>query len=149
MRYLAIDFGRRRTGVALSDEAGKWAFPHATWEGWSRQRIIDEILVTARREAVQGIVIGMPLAVDDTPPPMQEPIRQLAALLRTALDEARLQVSLHFQDERYSTAVVLGQLREADISQRRARDAGGDASTDARAAAVILQNFLDANAPSD
>jgi len=145
MRYLAIDFGRRRTGVALSDEAGKWAFPHATWESWSRQRIIDEILATVRREQVQGIVIGLPLAVDGVPPPMQQPIEQLAELLRTALKESRLEVTVHFQDERYSTAVVLGQLREAGISQRQARDAGGNASTDARAAAVILQNFLDAN----
>jgi len=145
MRYLAIDFGRRRTGVALSDEAGKWAFPHATWEGWSRQRISEEILTTVQVQQVQSIVIGLPLAVDGAPPPMQEPIQKLAEMLRTALAESRLEVTVHFQDERYSTAVVLGQLREAGISQRRARDAGGQASTDARAAAVILQNFLDAS----
>jgi putative Holliday junction resolvase len=144
MRYLALDYGRRRTGVALSDENGKWAFPQATWEGWNRQRIINETMHLLRLHDVQCLVLGLPLAADGAAPEMQKPVLQLKELLQTALREARLDVTLQMQDERFSTAVVLGQLREAGISQRAAREDNGAGSTDARAAAVILQNFLDA-----
>lgn len=145
MRYLALDYGRRRTGVALSDEDGKWAFPQTTWEGWNRQRIIDETVRLVRLHGVECLVLGMPLATDGAAPEMQKPVRQLMELLQAAFREAQLNVSLECQDERFSTAVVLGQLREAGISQRAARDDNGAGSTDARAAAVILQNFLDRN----
>ena len=146
MRYLALDYGRRRTGVALSDEDGKWAFPQATWEGWNRQRIIDETISLLRLHHAQCVVLGLPLAADGAAPEMLKPVLQLKELLQTALHEARLDVELKLQDERFSTAVVLGQLREAGISQRAAREEVGAGSTDARAAAVILQNFLDAQA---
>jgi putative Holliday junction resolvase len=149
MRYLALDYGRRRTGVALSDEDGKWAFPKATWEGWSRQRIIDETLQLARLHQVECIVLGLPLAADSAVPEMQKPVLQLKEILQTALRNARLDVDLQMQDERFSTVVVLGQLREAGISQRAAREENGPGSTDARAAAVILQNFLDAKSSSE
>lgn len=149
MRYLALDYGRRRTGVALSDEDGKWAFPQATWEGWNRQRIIDETLQLLRLHNVQCLVLGLPLAADGAAPEMQKPVLQLKELLQTALHEARLDVTVQLQDERFSTAVVLGQLREAGISQRAAREDNGAGSTDARAAAVILQNFLDAKARTE
>lgn len=145
MRYLALDYGRRRTGVALSDEDGKWAFPQTTWEGWSRQRIIDEVLQLVRLHGVQCLVLGLPLAADGAAPEMEKPVLQLKELLQTAFREARLDVTVQLQDERFSTAVVLGQLREAGISQRAAREDHGAGSTDARAAAVILQNYLDRN----
>jgi putative Holliday junction resolvase len=148
MRYLALDYGRRRTGVALSDEGGKWAFPQATWEGWNRQRIIEETIRLLRMHNVQCLVLGMPLAADGAAPEMQKPVLQLKELLQTALREARLDVTLRLQDERFSTAIVLGQMREAGISQRAAREKDGASSTDARAAAVILQNFLDARTTS-
>lgn len=146
MRYLALDYGRRRTGVALSDEEGKWAFPQTTWEGWNRQRIIDEAVQLVQLHGVGCFVLGLPLAADGVAPEMQKPVLQLKELLQTALSEARLDVTVQLQDERFSTAVVLGQLREAGISQRAAREDNGAGSTDARAAAVILQNFLDAKA---
>jgi RNase H-fold protein (predicted Holliday junction resolvase) len=76
-------------------------------------------------------------------------VLQLKELLQTALRNARLDVDLQMQDERFSTVVVLGQLREAGISQRAAREENGPGSTDARAAAVILQNFLDAKSSSE
>ncbi|MEO6907827.1 MAG: Holliday junction resolvase RuvX [Abditibacteriaceae bacterium] len=147
MRYLALDYGRRRTGVALSDEEGKWAFPQAVWEGWSRQRIIDEVLQLVRLHCVQCVVLGIPLATEGVAPEMQKPVLQLKELLQTTFREVRLNVTVELQDERFSTAVVLGQLREAGISQRAAREDNGAGSTDARAAAVILQNFLDRNSP--
>jgi len=149
MRYLALDYGRRRTGVALSDEEGKWAFPQSTWEGWNRQRIIDETLQLLRLHCVQYLVLGLPLATDDAAPEMQKPVLQLKELLQTAIQEARLDVTIQMQDERFSTAVVLGQLREVGISQRSAREDNGAGSTDARAAAVILQNFLDKQSRSE
>lgn len=143
MRYLALDYGRRRTGVALSDESGQWAFPHATWEGWNRQRIIDETLQLIGRFAVQCIVLGLPLATDAAAPEMQQPVLQLQNLLQTALQQANLEVTVQCWDERFSTALVLRQLREVGISQRAAREDMGSGSTDARAAAAILQHFLD------
>jgi RNase H-fold protein (predicted Holliday junction resolvase) len=66
------------------------------------------------------------------------------AALGAALQEAQIAVPIERWDERFSTREALNQMREAGISQMQGRQSNGANSTDARAAAVILQGFLDA-----
>lgn len=145
MRYLALDYGRRRTGVALSDEAGAWAFPHAMWEGCGRAKIIEQTVQLVRQHAVDAVLLGLPKTLDNdgAPQEMERHVLQLQSLLEAAFKAARLEITVQTWDERFSTALVLRQLREAGISQRAARHADNAGSTDARAAAAILQNYLD------
>jgi putative Holliday junction resolvase len=144
MKFLAVDFGARRFGLALSDEAGRLALPHGvhTRKPNDNRGDIEALVRLAKVNEIGGIVFGLPggsAGSEET----ARVARNFVAKLETAAAEAGLELEFHWWDERFSTAEVLRGLAEAGISQRRAREAQGAQATDARAAAVILQGFLD------
>ena len=61
MRFLGIDFGERRIGLAISDENGRVATPLTVLERSSDAQVIDEIIDLARREEIGHLVVGEPL----------------------------------------------------------------------------------------
>jgi putative Holliday junction resolvase len=148
MRYLAIDYGRRRIGLALCDEAELLASPFATRERQSGKastsRLLADLIETMRAQHVEGIVLGLPRGASGEETEMERETRAFGAALQNALRAAKIAIDIEWWDERFTTAQVLTSLRAAGISQKAAREAGGAGSIDARSAAVILQNFLDA-----
>ena len=144
VRSLGIDFGQRRIGLALSDPTGLLARP---WRAISRRgparMIADElarVIVQLRDEddGLSAVVLGLPRRLSGDPTDMTEAVRSLADRLRTLTD-----VPVVLQDERLSSReaeALLGR-REKDWRKRKA-------ALDATAAAVILQDYLDAAAGS-
>ena len=143
MRYLAIDFGKKRIGLAISDDAGMFASPYATRRRLGTARDVEEIITTLRGLGAQGIVFGLPRSSDGSRGPLENETRALAAALQDGLRAANLEIEIEWWDERFSTAEALTHMRAAGISQKRGRESSGTDSVDARAAAVILQGFLD------
>lgn len=143
MRYLAVDFGARRIGLAVSDESETLATPHSTRQRQGTRRDAAAIIEAVRGLGAQGIVFGLPRALSGGPGEGEEAARAFAAQLQQGLRAANLPIEIVWWDERFSTREALGQMRDAGISQKRGRDASDGSSTDARAAAVILQGFLD------
>ena len=130
MRFLGVDYGRRRIGLAWSDDSAMLARPWqtlaaaATLRDWQRD---DD-------SALGGIVIGLPRRLNGEATDETAPVRAFAAALETATG-----LPITLQDERLSS-------HEAEMGL-----AGGErdwckrkAVLDAHAAAVILQDFLDA-----
>jgi putative Holliday junction resolvase len=148
MKYLAIDYGLRRVGLATCDEAEFFASPYATREigegKKSAQRLLREIVETVQTLGIEGIVIGLPRAASGEVSEMETATRNFCEQLENAMKHAGLEVSIEWWDERFSTAQVWSGLRAAGVSTRQAKAAIGDSSIDARAAAIILQDFLDA-----
>lgn len=133
MRYLGIDVGRARIGVALADEVLRTARPLRVVE--RRGDVPDLALlaeVAAEFEVTQAVV-GLPLNMDGTEGPSADFARRFAAKLGEAL---RVPVAL--QDERLSTFEAQSRLRERGLSAKASRPL-----VDAEAAAVILQDWLD------
>lgn len=133
MRYLGIDVGRARIGVALADEVLRTARPLRTVE--RRGDVPDLALlaeVAAEFEVTQAVV-GLPLNMDGTEGPSAEFARRFAAKLGDALE-----VPVALQDERLSTFEAEARLREQGLSAKEQRS-----RIDAEAAAVILQEWLD------
>jgi putative Holliday junction resolvase len=146
MRYLAVDFGKKRIGLAISDDAGMFASPYATRRRRGTAHDVEEIIATLRGLGAQGVVFGLPRSSDGTRGPMENDTRALAAALQERLRSSGMETEVEWWDERFSTAEALTHMRAAGISQKRGRESGGTDSVDARAAAVILQGFLDAKA---
>jgi putative Holliday junction resolvase len=145
MRYLAVDFGTRRLGLAVSDETGTLASPYAARERQGTRRDVAEIIRTARGLGAQTIIVGRPRHLQSGETGSSEAGAQaFVTALETALQEAKLLIAIERWDERFSTREALNQMRESGISQLQGRQASDANSTDARAAAVILQGFLDA-----
>ena len=139
MRVIGIDLGERRIGVAVSDASGTLARPLKTIErGPSDADAIETLsAMIAELDAeddVGSVVVGLPGRLDGTPSPQTRRINAMVSRLA-----ARLAVPVFTQDERLSSREAEERLalKETDWRKRKAK-------LDAAAAAVILQDFLDA-----
>ena len=138
MRSLAIDFGSRRVGLALSDEGGGFATPYDVLQVTSPSDAEEQVLRVARKEGVEQLVVGLPLNMDDTVGPAA---KAAAVWGRSIAQRAGLPVV--FIDERLSSFSA----EQGLIDRKR----GGEKITreqkkqrlDALAAAGFLQEFLD------
>ena len=140
MRYLAIDFGMRRLGLAISDDSGRLASPYAVRERRGTKADVADIVVTLRGLGAEALLVGRPRSTQDGQIGDSERAADaFVQALETALRHAGLAVPVERWDERFSTREALGQLREAGISQKRGREDIGSGGVDARAAAIILQ----------
>lgn len=146
-RLLGIDLGERRIGVALADGDGSPARPHSTLRRASdpaRDAAALEQLIAANR--VDEIIVGLPLEASGSEGPQSTITREWAAAIAERLD-----VPLTFRDERLSSHVAEGRLgpmkrgRSGGPPSKTQRDAHR-ARVDREAAAIILQDELDARA---
>jgi putative holliday junction resolvase len=131
MRYLGIDYGNRRTGVAICDARETIASPLAVLVG--QKDLIGRIVRILKKEEVEAIVLGLPLNMDDSEGPQARIVREFASKLQT-----QISLPIHFQDERLSSFAASEKLDEIGLSWEAKRD-----RIDALAAAEILQAFLD------
>ena len=135
-RYLGIDVGAVRVGVAVCDPDGVLATPLVTVPrdagGGSDLRAIAELV--AEHEAV-GVVVGLPRTLAGREGPAAEAARAFADALAGVLD-----VPVELSDERLTTVVATQQLRERGVKGRKQR-----AVVDQAAAVAILQGWLDAH----
>jgi len=142
---VAIDFGGRRVGLAVSDASRTLARPLETLtrpHGAGDRQVVTavlEVVETLERDAepVDTLVVGVPRRLDGSPNEQTPQVEQFVAVLRAAttrtvvMQDERL--TSHEADERLA-------LNERDWKKRKAR-------LDAAAAAVILQEFLDTARP--
>lgn len=133
-RLLAVDWGERRIGLALSDETQTLAQPLGTLTRRTGKRFpMQPLLDHLQTHDVVGIVVGLPL---DASGAEGEPARAARAL---ALDiERRSGRPVALWDERFTTARVRQAVREMG-----GRTEGRAADVDALAATVLLQHYLD------
>ena len=153
-RFLGIDLGARRVGVAVSDFEGRLATPLVQIEPRDPRELVDRIARLAEDEEIGGVVVGDPRHATGEASPGTALAARLARELGTTLG-----LPVWLWDERWSTAAAEDSLREADATRRGGRAGGaggpgsGRASAKARArrreqvnqvaAALILQSFLD------
>ena len=144
MRYLAIDFGTKRLGLATCDAHIGVVSPYAARERAGTKRDVADLMLTIRGLSIEAIVFGLPRALQENQTNASETaVRTFATALETALREAEMKTEIFWWDERFSTVEAQAQGREMNLSQKRGRTSTGSDSIDARAAAVILRGFLD------
>jgi putative Holliday junction resolvase len=131
MRYLAIDYGTKRTGLAICDPAETIASPLGVIEG--QKDLINKIADVVEKENVEAIVLGLPLNMDDSTGPQAKLIFQFGEQL-----EKLLVIPVHFQDERLSSFGAEEKLASAEFTRKKKKK-----HLDAVAAAEILQAFLE------
>ena len=133
-RYLALDLGAKRIGVAVSDELGLTAQPVLTLE---RRRSMREDLRSlarlARRFGVAGVVVGNPLHLSGEPSPRAAKTQAFAAELGDLTG-----LPIHLWDERLTTHEAHQLLYQAGHARQEHR-----LVVDQVAATLILQSFLD------
>ena len=136
-RWLGLDVGDKRVGVALSDETGTLARPLEIIDR-GQKNPYKRVVALAAEHAVAGVVIGLPLNEDGTTGVQAAKVREFCDRLG-----ANVPVPIHLQDERWSSSEA------GAIVKMKPRKVARPAHDDAVAAAVILQRFLDEKHKAD
>lgn len=134
VRILGIDHGRRRIGLALSDELGLTAQPLLTLEHRNMRQDVRSITRLCRRYSCGAIVVGWPIHMSGDRSTRANEVETFAEALR-----AQAALPVHLWDERLSTAEAHRHLDAAGRGLRDRKDV-----IDQLAAVLILQSWLDA-----
>jgi putative Holliday junction resolvase len=124
VKVLALDFGAARTGVAVSDATGTIARPLGVVERAASRDGLARIGELVRQEEAEHVVVGLPLTLRGEHGSQAKETEAFVRALRAAI-----QVPVETYDERFTTTLA-------------SKD-GGEAPEDARAAAHLLESYLD------
>lgn len=122
MKLMAIDYGKKRVGIASTDDSGRFALPRMVFE--NDENLLDKVIQFINKEKIEKVVIGESKNLDGSPNPIQKEIEKFKNMLKERGVEAT------FHPEVFTT-----------LEARRLQ--GQTEMTDASAAALILKSFLD------
>jgi putative Holliday junction resolvase len=131
-RILAVDWGERRIGLAVSDPLGVLASPLPTLEIRGEAQAVARVADTIRELEADAVVVGLPLTLSGERGPAAEAAERFAARLAGACS-----VPVTLYDERLTSALAERRLREAGTKPRR-----GKGRVDQEAAVVLLESWL-------
>jgi putative Holliday junction resolvase len=132
-RFMAVDYGEKRVGLAISDELGMIASPAGFIARRAGKRPpVAEIIRRAESLEARGFVIGLPLDGAGNETDWTAEVRRLGDEIAK-----RTGLPVHYRDERFTTSASLRAIREMEGSTR-----GRKGDVDAMAAAMLLQNAL-------
>lgn len=121
MKYLGIDYGTKKVGLALSDDGGSLAFPHSVVPNTGE--LLDLITAILEENDIKQVIVGHSIAHDGS----ENPVMERAHKFKISLEAAGYVV--HLEPEFLTTF--------------QAKRNTEDTMADAAAAALILQSFLD------
>lgn len=131
MKFIALDVGTRRIGVASCDSLEIAASPHSTVP--MNKAAAEAIVKLAATEEAKGIVIGLPLSLDGNEGENCIQVRRFSEEIRKRTD-----LPIEFVDERMTSKIAETHLLDAGMRREKRRTC-----RDEVAAALILQSFLD------
>jgi putative pre-16S rRNA nuclease len=132
-RILALDFGSKTIGLAVTDELGVTAQGLPTLRRSNKRGDFDHLRRLIRQYAVAELVIGLPLRMSGQEGIQAEKVQAFAAELRR-----RFKLPVHLFDERLTSVEANRVLRQSEMSLRRRAEV-----VDQLAAVLILQSFLE------
>lgn len=133
-RLLGIDVGQVRVGLAICDTDRRIASPLETYTRKSDEVDADYFRSLVRSERIVGLVIGLPISLNETEGPKARECREYGRWLQTVTD-----LPVEYHDERFTSAWADEAMREAGLSHRRRK-----VRRDRVAAQFILQGWLEA-----
>lgn len=133
MRVLAIDFGLKRTGLAVTDPARIIASALATVDS---RELMDYLRRYTAKEAVEGFVVGLPVNLDGTP-------TDITANTRLFIAELKRQFPKHWvetADERFTSVLAQRAMVQSGIGKKARREKG---AVDRISAVILLQGWME------
>ena len=134
MRYLGIDYGTKKVGLALSDESGAMGFPHSIVP--NTPELAQTLIALIAKEKVGAVVVGESKDFSGN----DNPVAQDAHAFADAL-HAQAGVPVYFESETFTTA----EARRARDLNTTGRQPKNESAVDASAAALILTSYLSRN----
>jgi len=132
-RLLALDFGSRNIGLAVSDELGVTAQGLPTYRRSNKRNDLDHLRRIIKQHSIGELVMGLPLRMSGDEGIQSDKVQAFAEELRR-----KFKLPVHLFDERLTSVEANRMLRQTDMSIRRRAEV-----VDQVAAVLILQSFLE------
>jgi len=134
-RVMAIDYGTKRVGIALSDVLRLTAhgFETISWNGEDSRFVMDRIALIVSEKEVTEIVVGQPRRTDGAVSDSQRKAQAFGVELSSVTG-----ITPYYQDERFTTVMASRYLRETGVSSRNKKKI-----VDQVAAEIILREYLE------
>lgn len=133
---MSVDYGDRRTGIALSDIRGILASPLTVIKESYQPKLAKEIVSLAVDNDVKTVVIGLPRNMDGSYGYRCDECKSLGV----AISNINAELNICFEDERLTTVMAHNVLSENNVRGKKRKD-----TVDAVSAVMILQSYLDKN----
>ena len=131
-RILGLDYGDRRIGLALSDPLKMIASPFKFIINTGDDELLDSLKILIVEEDIEAIIVGLPIGLKGQETKQTTKVRAFAELLSS------LTIPISFEDERFSSVSA-----EKSMIQQKIKTGHNKGMIDQRAAAILLQQFLD------
>jgi putative Holliday junction resolvase len=131
-RILAIDFGLKRTGIAITDEANIIASPLTTVDSKDLMTFLKETVVKSK---VGTIVLGEPKRLNNEDSHITENVR----MLKTVLEKEFPSQKIVLMDERFTSKMAFQSMIDSGMKKKQRQEKG---TVDMISAAIILQSYL-------
>jgi putative Holliday junction resolvase len=132
MRYLAVDVGDKRTGLAAGDDVVRLVQPVEVIQVPRGPALLDALARAVERHGPDALVVGLPLNMDGSEGGAAKSVREFGALLAE-----RTRLPVHYQDERLTSFEADERMARSGRTHREKREL-----RDALAACAILEGFL-------
>ncbi|MFH1536895.1 MAG: Holliday junction resolvase RuvX [Patescibacteria group bacterium] len=129
MKYLGLDYGQSKVGLAIGDDETKVAVSKGLLEGLSQNKLVDKIKAIVNLEKIERVVVGLPLNLDGEATEMTEEVKLFVEKLRS-----NVEIPIQTIDERYTSKMADHLLTGVKDKNKK---------QDIVAAQIILQNYLD------
>jgi putative Holliday junction resolvase len=132
-RIIGIDYGKKRTGIAMSDPLRMFASPVETVQ---TAKIIDYLKKLSEQETIERFVVGYPMNMDNKPSEAAADVDVFLKLLAKNFPD----IPVSLEDERFTSVLAHRSLIDGGVKKMARRD---KAAVDKVSAALILQTFMD------
>ena len=133
MIILSVDYGDKRTGIAVCDKLEMLASPVCVLTEWNAETLAEKIIDMAKQKNAEQIVIGLPRNMDGSKGFRAEACEELGELVKS-----KCEIPVTFWDERLTTVSAHRILSENNVRGKKRKSV-----VDAVAAEIILQNYID------
>lgn len=133
MIILAVDYGDKRTGIAVCDKLQILASPVCVLTEWNAETLAEKIIDIAKEKKAEQIVVGLPKNMDGSKGFRAEACEALGALIKS-----KCEIPVVFWDERLTTVSAHRILSENNVRGKKRKSV-----VDSVAAEIILQNYID------
>ncbi len=133
MIILSVDYGDKRTGIAVCDKFEMLASPVCVLTEWNADVLADKIVLIANEKKAEEIVVGLPRNMDGSKGFRADACEALGEILKS-----KTSIPVKYWDERLTTVSAHRILNENNVRGKKRK-----AVVDAVAAEIILQNYID------
>ena len=133
MIIMSVDYGDKRTGIAICDKMEILASPVCVITEWNKESLADKIVSLAVEKRAEQIVVGLPKNMDGSKGFRAEACEELGELLKE-----KTEIPVTFWDERLTTVSAHRILSENNVRGKKRKSV-----VDAVAAEVILQDYIE------